>query len=169
MADVTYKVEFSVTEDLEKKETEELTEVVSSSPTPKKARSTKKGLIDKKTAKTVVFAYSVYTLTSNFVAKSQMNNMTLRGDNLAAKIKQDKKSQMDKYVSTGFSLGMAIAMKGTLGILAIGMEAFKLASEAINIALENKNLIAQLQNEKYISALEQSRFIRNSTTEQLRW
>lgn len=165
MPDITYKVEFELTEPPVEETT---TQSVDKSLMPKK-NPAKKGFIEKKTAKAVMLSYGVYKTTQTISTTRTTNNMTLRGDNLAAKMFQERQARTDRLVGTAFSIGMSVAVKGTLGLLFIGMEAFKLASEAVNIAMANKNLLDRSRQEKYANALEQARFVRNTTTEKIKW
>lgn len=166
MSDVVYKVEFDVNQITN--ENEEITESVSRSPKPKTTPS-KKGFITEKSAKPIMFAWGAYKMGQAAFNRQEMNNMTLRGDNLAARMYQERTARQEKYINSGFTLAMGIAIKGTIGGMFIAMEAFKLATEAINISVENRNLLAQMRMEKYINSIEQTRFVRNTTTESIRW
>ena len=98
-----------------------------------------------------MFAWGAYKMGQAAFNRQEMNNMTLRGDNLAARMYQERTARQEKYINSGFTLAMGIAIKGTIGGMFIAMEAFKLATEAINISVENRNLLAQMRMEKYIN------------------
>ena len=66
-------------------------------------------------------------------------------------------------------MAMGIAVKGTLGVMFIARQALQLASEAISISMENKQIMEQNRQEKYLNQFEQMRFARNTTTEKIRW
>ena len=166
MSDVTYKVEFELTEGAT--ETQEATQTIDKNVLPK-TQPTKRGFIEKKAAKQVMMLYGVYKIASAMVETQRINDMTMRGDNLAAKMHQEKIARRDKAVGSLFSFGMGFAVKGKIGGIMIAMEAIKIANEAISISMENRNLIRQSQQEKYINQFEQARFVRNTTTESIRW
>lgn len=168
MADVTYKVEFELTEGVSES-TKEVTESVDKSILPKES-PVKKGFIkDKNTKKAIMLGYSIYKVASGVIRAQNVNDMTLRGDNLAAKMNQERTALIDKFVGTGFSLAMGVAIKGTLGWMVIAQQALSLATEAITVAMENRQLLAQNRQEKYLNQYEATRFARNTTTESIRW
>lgn len=169
MADVVYKVEFELNETVAD-DNKEATETVPKSPLPQGNKDTVKKLkLNKRHRRTIAFSMGVAKLTYGSVVSERANAMALRGDTLAAKRYQEKHARIDKYASTAFTMGMGFMMKGTLGFIAIGFEAFRLASEAIKIGIENRYKLAQFQMEKYVSVLESERFVRNATTEALKW
>lgn len=162
---MTYKVEFELTEATQR---QEVKETIDKSVTPK-AQPTKRGFIESKTSKPIMLAYATYSLFNAVTQAQKINDMTLRGDNLAAKMTQEKNARRDKFVSSAFSFTMGIAIKGTIGGLFIVNEALKIASQAMAIAMQNKQLLEQSRQERYINQFEQSRFVRNTTTESIRW
>lgn len=167
MSDVTYRVEFELTEG-GGGERQEATQTVDKNVLPKN-QPTKRGFIEGKTGKQIMLAYGVYKMANTIAETQKINDMTLRGDNLAAKMHQEKIARRDKVVGSLFSFGMGFAIKGTVGAMFIAMQAFKIANEAITISYENSNLIKQSKQEKYINQFEQARFVRNTTTESIRW
>lgn len=160
-----YKVEFELSEPLAR---EEMTDTISTDKMPKKSPS-KKGFIEQKTAKPIMFAYTVAQTGRAIVNTQALNDMTLRGDTLAAKMKQEKMARNDKLFNMGINVAMGLAIKGTLGAAFLAAQALKLATDAVSVAMENQNLIRRTQQEKYINSQEQTRFVRNATTESIRW
>lgn len=167
MADVTYKVEFEMTG--EEEVNKEVTESVDKSILPKETPAKKGFITDPNTKKAIMYGYSAYKVATSIYNAQRQNDMTLRGDNLAAKMQQEKTALTDRFVGTAFSMAMGIAVKGTLGVMFIARQALQLASEAISISMENKQIMEQNRQEKYLNQFEQMRFARNTTTEKIRW
>ena len=167
MADVTYKVEFEMTG--EEEVNKEVTESVDKSILPKETPAKKGFIKDPGSKKAIMFGYSVYKIATSVGQAQRLNDMTLRGDNLAAKMSQEKKALVDKFVGTGFSFAMGIAVKGTLGWAFIARQALQLATEAVSISMENRQIMEQNRQEKYLNQFEQTRFVKNTTTEAIRW
>lgn len=162
-----YKVEFELSEATER---QEIKETIDKSVMPKE-QPTQRTIqqFTKQNKKGIMLGYAVYKLGGAIVETQALNDMTLRGDGLAAKMRQEKSQRTDKIVGSLFSFGMGVAIKGTVGGMFIAAQALKLATQAIAISMENQNLIKQNRQEKYINQFEQSRFTRNTTTERIRW
>lgn len=172
MADVVYKVEFKVVDELgvsgntpsDKEETKKLQD--------KKPKKTEE--IAKKEFSTEAFAkfmtvYGAYQTISNIHQKLETASLQARGDNLKAVMQSEKKALSNSLISSGLNIvGGFVVGGGVGGVAMIGMEVYKLANSAINISIENQKRISQLLAERHIANNEQERFVRNATTERIR-
>lgn len=172
MADVVYKVEFKVVDELgavektpsDKKETEKIRD--------KKPKKTEE--IAKKEFSTEAFAkfmavYGSYQTVANIHNKIETASLQARGDNLKAVMQSERKALTNSLITSGLNVVGGFIVGGIWGGAAmIGAETYKLVNNAINISIENEKKISQLLAQRHIANNEQERFVRNATTERIR-
>lgn len=166
MADVVYKVEFELQETISSEERKE-----AKSPDPKDSDMVaRKGLIDGKYLRRFMVGYGIYKIGANYVQTKRFNEATFRGDNLAAIKQKERSERIDSVVSSTLRIGGGLLVKGAKGgALMVAFTALQVASKAMQLSLDNANRQQQIRAERYVASMEQERFVRNATTERIKW
>lgn len=168
MADVTYKVEFELSESVSSEEKKEV-----KSPEPKesdKIGRQQKGLLDGKILRRFMIGYGIYKMGANVVQTQRFNEATFRGDNLAAIKQKERSERIDSVMSSAIRIGGGLLITGAKGgMLMLAFTALQIANKSIQMSMENAQRLQELRAERYVATMERERFVRNATTEQLKW
>lgn len=166
MAEVVYTVRVVLDETKQDETRKKATQ-----PTPKEREEVKDaGAVAAERFGRVMAAYGTYKVGANYYQTRQFAENTFKGDGLAA-IKERQKAQLrENIISSGLRITGGFIVKGAAGGgIMIALTALQLAQKAINIGLENNMRQKEIQAEKYLSSIQQERFVRNSTTERIKW
>lgn len=166
MADVTYTVKVIMDDTLADDQRKEAT-----NPLPQESNDTlSKGGSKNKAFKRVMIGYGFVKIGFNYWAEKSYADASVRGDTLAAVKRKEKIQLGENIVSSALRIGGGLIVRGaTGGAIMLGLQALQTAIKALQLSVENNIRQQELRQEKYTATMEQERFVRNATTEKIKW
>lgn len=167
MADVIYKVEFELQESVSSEAKKE-----AKKPEPKESDKIgrNKGILDSKVLRRFMIGYTIYKTGASLVQMQQQVDATFRGDNLAALKQKEKNERVNNIIASTLKITGGLLVKGAKGgAMMLAFTAIEIATKAIQMSIENSNRLKELRAERHVATMEQARFVRNATTEQIKW
>lgn len=114
--------------------------------------------------------YGTYKIGANFIQTQDFNQASVRGDTLHAIKKRQQSQQINEVVGAGVRITAGLLIKGVKGgAVMLALTAFQLANKALQIGLDNARRQQEVRQERYLASIEQERFVRNATTEKIKW